>query len=83
MAGLPAPLLRMDALIGGGSEFPFEIIAGTIQSLLPVIEKLKISTAAEVDVSTLPERMRDEVVVRRGVVVSPALIGAWSRNPVN
>ncbi len=80
-AGLPAPKLRIDALIGGGSEFPCEILAAAIQSLLPMMEKLKIAAAAEVEVSTLAKRMRDEVMTGKGVVLSPALIGAWSRKP--
>jgi SAM-dependent methyltransferase len=78
-AGLPGPKLRMDALIGGGSEFPCEILAAAIQSLLPMMEKLQIATSAEVEVSTLAERMYDEVIAGKGVVLSPALIGAWSR----
>src|SRR5438132_9215765 len=78
-AGLPGPSLRMDVLIGGGAEFPYEIIAAAIQSLLPVMEERKIATAAEVDIPTLAGRMRDEVVAGKGVVLSPALIGAWSR----
>ena len=80
-AGLPGPSLRMDVLIGGGAEFPYEIIAAAIQSLLPVMEERKIATAAEVDIPTLAGRMRDEVVAGKGVVLSPALIGAWSRKP--
>jgi len=78
-ARLPGPKLRMDALIGGGSEFPCEILAAAIQSLLPMMEKLQIAMSAEVDVSTLARRMRDEVVANKGVVLSPALVGAWCR----
>ena len=80
-AGLPGPKLRMDALIGGGSEFPCEILAAAIRSLLPMMEKLQIATSAEVEVSTLAERMYEEVVAGKGVVLSPALIGAWTRRP--
>jgi hypothetical protein len=69
----------MDTLIGGGSEFPCEILAGAIQSLLPMMEKLQIATSAEVEVSTLAKRMSDEVSAGKGVVLSPALIGAWCR----
>jgi hypothetical protein len=54
-------------------------VAEVIQSLLPVMEKLKIATAAEVEISTLAQRMREEVVALKGVVLSPGLIGAWSR----
>jgi SAM-dependent methyltransferase len=79
-AGLPGPSMRMDALIGGGPDSPaFELVAELTRSLLPVMEKLKITTATEVDISSLAQRMRDEVVASKGVVLSPGLIGSWSR----
>jgi 2-polyprenyl-3-methyl-5-hydroxy-6-metoxy-1,4-benzoquinol methylase len=81
-AGLPGPSMRMDALIGGGPQCPvYEILADVIQSLLPVMEKFKIASATEVEISTLAQRMRDEVVALKGVVVSGGFIGAWSRKP--
>jgi len=49
------------------------------QSLLPMMEKLQIAISAEVEVSTLAKRMHDEVIAGKGVVLSPALIGAWCR----
>ncbi|PYJ71654.1 MAG: hypothetical protein DME75_07120 [Verrucomicrobia bacterium] len=79
-AGLPGPSMRVDALIGGGPQCPaYELVAEVVQSLLPVMEKLKIATAAEVGISTLVQRMRDEVVTLRGLVRSAGFIGAWSR----
>ena len=79
-AGLPGPSMRMDALIGGGPDLPlYELAADTIKSALPVMEKLKITTATEVDLPSLAQRMRDEVVASKGVVLSAGLIGAWSR----
>ena len=66
--------------IGGGPQCPaYELVAEVVQSLLPVMEKLNIATAAEVGISTLVQRMRDEVVTLRGVVRSAGFIGAWSR----
>ena len=47
--------------------------------MLPAMEKLGIVTAAEADVPTLAARIRDDVVAGKGVALSPALIGAWSR----
>jgi ubiquinone/menaquinone biosynthesis C-methylase UbiE len=79
-AGLPGPTMRMDAVIGGGPDCPaYALVTEVTRSLLPVMEKLKIATAAEVDIATLAERLRDEVVAAKGVVLSPGLIGAWSR----
>jgi 2-polyprenyl-3-methyl-5-hydroxy-6-metoxy-1,4-benzoquinol methylase len=81
-AGLPGPSMRIDALIGGGPQCPlFEVVAELTQSLLPVMEKLNIASAAEAQVSTLAERMRDEVVALNGIVRSAGFIGAWSRKP--
>jgi len=79
-AGLPGPSMRMDVLIGGGEKFPgYEILAETIQSLLPAMERFGIATAALVNLPSLAERMREEVIARNGIAFSPALIGAWSR----
>jgi len=81
-AGLPAPTLRMDGLIGGGPENPaYALVSEVIQTVLPLLERFKIATAAEVDLPTLVQRMRDEVVACKGVTLSPALIGAWSNKP--
>jgi SAM-dependent methyltransferase len=83
-AGLPGPSMRMDSLIGGGPDCPiYELVAGVTRSLSPAMEKLKIATATEVDIASLEQRMRDEVVAGRGVVVFPALIGSWSRKPLH
>jgi len=79
-AGLSGPSMRMDTLIGGGPQCPvYEIVAELVQSLLPAMEKLKIASAAEVGMSTLAQRIRDEVVALRGVVLSAGFIGARSR----
>jgi len=80
-AGLPGPLMRIDAWVGGGPQCPaYEIVADVVQSLLPVMEKLGIASAKDVEISTLAQRMRDEVVALKGVVVSVGFVGAWSRN---
>ena len=74
--------MRMDAVIGGRPDCPaFELTAEVTRSLLPAMEKLKIATAKEVDITNLVGRMRDEVVGAMGVVLSPGVIGAWSRKP--
>ncbi len=79
-AGLPGPTTRMDALIGGGPQHPaYDLLVEVTKSLLPVMEKLKIASAAEVDLPTLPRRIRDEMVASNSVIISPGLIGAWSR----
>jgi hypothetical protein len=49
----------------------YELVAEVTRSLLPVMEKLKIATATEVDVASLAQRLRDEVVAAKGVVLLP------------
>src|SRR5829696_3495629 len=45
----------------------YEFAAGTLRSLLPLIEKFGIVTAEEVEVDTLAERLREELVASGGV----------------
>jgi SAM-dependent methyltransferase len=81
-AGLPAPSLRIDSLVGAGPDSPAcAVVADVFQSLLPAMEKLHIATAAELDPSFLEQRLKHEITASKGVVVSPALIGACSRKP--
>jgi|HubBroStandDraft_1064217.scaffolds.fasta_scaffold238416_1 2-polyprenyl-3-methyl-5-hydroxy-6-metoxy-1,4-benzoquinol methylase len=80
--GLPEPTMLMEALIGGGSEFArYELIADTIQAILPMMEKFKIVAPGEVDIANLARQMQKEVLAGKGVVISPGVIGAWSRKP--
>jgi ubiquinone/menaquinone biosynthesis C-methylase UbiE len=79
-AGLPAPTLRYDTEMGGGPDFiGYELVAQVVRSLLPMMERLGVSTREEVDIDTLERRLRDEIVSGGGVMVMPALIGAWCR----
>ncbi len=80
-AGLPAPQLRLDAPIGGGPDWPgFAYIAGSVRSLLPVLEQASAVTSAEAEIETLEERLRAEIVRERGVQILPTVIGAWARS---
>lgn len=79
-AGLHAPQLRQDAPIGGGPDWPgYAYIAGSVRSLLPLLEQLGTVTAAEADVDTLEDRLRAELVGDDGVQILPTVIGAWAR----
>jgi SAM-dependent methyltransferase len=79
-AGLPAPQMILGGRVEGGPESPaYVYIAEIVRSLLPMMERLGVWTAAEADVDTLANRMREEVVVSGGVVQTPPLVGAWTR----
>jgi ubiquinone/menaquinone biosynthesis C-methylase UbiE len=53
--------------------------AETIRTLLPVLERHSICTAAEVDIETLGARMQAEMIERDAVVFGPRLVGVWAR----
>jgi SAM-dependent methyltransferase len=79
-AGLPAPRLHMEIRAGGGPDFPgYRLLAQFIRTVMPQLERLGLTTAAEVDIDTLAERLREEVVASGGVLALPAMVGAWAR----
>ncbi|MBV8305885.1 MAG: class I SAM-dependent methyltransferase, partial [Gammaproteobacteria bacterium] len=82
-AGLPAPSMRMETFIGGGaacSDF-LQAVADLVGILVPTMERLGITTAAEVEVATLAERLKLEVITNGSVVVGRSEVGAWTRLP--
>ena len=80
-AGLPPPQMIMGARVEGSSDSPgYQIVAQVVKSLLPVMEKLGIANEKEVQIETLAQRLRDEVISRGAVIVLPPLVGAWTRN---
>jgi SAM-dependent methyltransferase len=79
-AGLPSPTIRTDSLIGDGTDFVgYSLVADMMQTLLPAMEELHLATCAELDLPSLEHRLRQEGASFKGVILFPALIGAWSR----
>ena len=81
-AGLPAPAMREEAIVGGGPGFAgYAWLAGVARSLGPLMDKLGIASTQQLDLDTLAEHLRDDSVARGAVVWGPALIGAHARRP--
>jgi ubiquinone/menaquinone biosynthesis C-methylase UbiE len=81
-AGLPAPVMREEALVGGGADFAgYAWLADVARSLAPLTERLGVASADELGLETLSARIREDAVARGAVVWSPPLIGAWTRKP--
>jgi 2-polyprenyl-3-methyl-5-hydroxy-6-metoxy-1,4-benzoquinol methylase len=80
-AGLPAPSLRLEAVIGGGtrSSDPLQLIADLTASLSSTIAELGIASVADLGIDTLLDRMRAEAQANDSVVVAHFQCGAWSR----
>lgn len=81
-AGLPAPQTLQGARVESGPDSPvYAYVAQTTRTLLPLMERTGVATAAEVAVDTLAARLRDQIVAADATVVPPPLIGAWARKP--
>lgn len=81
-AALPAPQLRYEAILAGGPQSPiYEFLADVVRALLPMLVQFGIATAEEVDIETLEDRLREEIVPHQGVARTPAIVSAWARKP--
>jgi SAM-dependent methyltransferase len=79
-ANLPDPQMHLDAAVGGGPDWPgYEYIAGLVRTILPRLVEQDIVTAADVNIDSLADRLRDEVVRSNGVVTTWSFITAWAR----
>lgn len=79
-SGLPAPNMRMDAVVSGAAESPvYRLLAEAVRSLVPTLQKLNIASPSHAQIDSLADRIRKEVLARRAVVVSYGLVGAWAR----
>lgn len=81
-AGLPEPVLRGEIEVGGAPDAQaFPIAAATLRSMLPQLEATGTATAAELDLDTLEDRLREDVLAAGAEVTSPMLGAAWARVP--
>jgi 2-polyprenyl-3-methyl-5-hydroxy-6-metoxy-1,4-benzoquinol methylase len=82
-AGLPAPTMRIEAVIGAGddSHAVVDLIAELALTMLPEMERLGVVSAGEVAAETLVERIHRDVIAANSVVVGRSEVGAWSRVP--
>jgi ubiquinone/menaquinone biosynthesis C-methylase UbiE len=81
-AGLPAPTMRMEMLLGSDPDFT-RWIYDVLCSLRPQIEQQNLSLEPLGDFDTLPLRLQAEVAASNTVVAFVALVGAWSHRPTN
>jgi SAM-dependent methyltransferase len=81
-AGLPEPRMELNAPVGGGPRWGgYEFAAGTLRTLLPLVERFGIATAEDVGVDSLADRLREEMVASDGVGKPPEMVSAWAPKP--
>jgi SAM-dependent methyltransferase len=78
-AGLPAPSMRLQSLIAGGTESPDLVRFNTdlAETLVPQMLRLGVATALQIRIETLAERIIKEVVAHGSVIVGRSEVGAW------
>jgi hypothetical protein len=80
-AGLPAPTMRLESVIGGGLgasdhvHFEMDIVG----SLASEMERLGIASGDELHAPDLADRVFAEVVATGSVVIGRSEVGAWCR----
>ena len=81
-AGLPEPSLQYSAPLGGPETWiGYQFIVAAFRSILPLLERFEIATAEEVDLETLAQRLRTEVVASKRPLMLPPHITAWAQLP--
>ncbi len=79
-AGLPQPQMIQAARLGYGPDTPaYKQITEITRTLLPLMERVGVATAAAVGIDTLADRLCQEVVANNATLVAPPFIGAWAK----
>lgn len=78
--GLPPPEMHLHGPIGAAADWSgYRYMVTIFQSLLPLIENYGIATADEVDIDTLGERLRQEVMASKRPFFLPLHVTAHAR----
>ena len=81
-AGFPPPDMTAATLIACGSHTTgYGYAVGVLRSLLPLIERTGIASAAEIDIDTLAVRMHEDALMHERVMFLPRVVGAWTALP--
>ncbi len=82
-AGLLAPKLAMETVIGAGASGGDQVHFTTdvLVTLLPELERLGHVAPGEIDPATLADRVLADIAACRSVFVGRSEIGAWSTKP--
>ena len=79
-AGLPLPLMRMEAVIGGGANAAAicEQLLNLVETMSPAMQRLGIARAEDLDHDSLFNQIMDETAADAGVILGRIQVGCWS-----
>ncbi len=72
-------IMREGRIEAGPTSGAYEFMARTVRTLFPLIERLGLATAADVDIDTLEARLRDEAVTAGARFIPAHFTAAWAR----
>lgn len=76
-AGLPEPTLHFEAPMGGPEGWSgYDYLENSFRSILPLLEAYEITTAEELDVDTLAQRIQAEVSASKRPIMLPPHVTA-------
>jgi ubiquinone/menaquinone biosynthesis C-methylase UbiE len=79
-ADLPSPEMVLGSRVEGGPDSPvYRYLAQIVRSLLPTMERYGVASAEEVMVESFADRLQAEVTAAEAILVTPCLVGAWTR----
>lgn len=83
-AGLPGPRMVIESFADGGPDAhtPAWAWANVVSAAVPLMERLGVTTWAEVSPATLADRLLAETRADDGCVILPPMTGAWATVPV-
>jgi hypothetical protein len=82
-AGLPRPVMHLDAAVGGGPEWVgYEYMASLVRTLVPRFVEAGVATAEQIDIDTFTDRLRADIVSRQGVATTWSFVTAWTQKPL-
>jgi SAM-dependent methyltransferase len=81
-AGLPGPSLLVETLVEGGPDAPAWGWANVVSAVVPLMERLGVTTRSDVDPATLADRLLAETLACDGCVIGPLMTGAWVTLPL-
>jgi SAM-dependent methyltransferase len=73
----PAGMIGVQPHFGPDDPDGAAILAGIVRTVLPLIERTGVATAAEVGADTLQQRLSGELAASAAVFAHPMLISAW------
>jgi 2-polyprenyl-3-methyl-5-hydroxy-6-metoxy-1,4-benzoquinol methylase len=82
-AGLPRPAMTASCRVESGPDSAvYDHHASIVRSLLPLAERAGLTTASEVEVDTLADRLRQEAIELQQVTFESRMVGAWCQRIV-